>query len=42
VDVDPSRIVLTASTSEAYAFLFKLCDPATMLVPQIVIRCSIR
>jgi len=28
--VDPSRIVLTASTSEAYAFLFKLlADPAT-------------
>jgi alanine-synthesizing transaminase len=26
--LDPSRIVLTASTSEAYAFLFKLlCDP---------------
>jgi aspartate/methionine/tyrosine aminotransferase len=26
--VDPSRVVLTASTSEAYAFLFKvLCDP---------------
>jgi aspartate/methionine/tyrosine aminotransferase len=28
VQVDPGRIVLTASTSEAYAFLFKLlCDP---------------
>jgi len=27
-DVDPERIVLTASTSEAYAFLFKLlCEP---------------
>ena len=26
--VDPARVVLTASTSEAYAFLFKLlCDP---------------
>jgi aspartate/methionine/tyrosine aminotransferase len=26
--VDPSRVVLTASTSEAYSFLFKvLCDP---------------
>lgn len=26
--VDPSRVVLTASTSEAYAYLFKLlCDP---------------
>jgi len=35
-DVDPSRIVLTASTSEAYAFLFKLlCDPGDhVLVPQ--------
>ena len=33
--VDPDRIVLTASTSEAYAFLFKLlCDPGdTVLVP---------
>jgi aspartate/methionine/tyrosine aminotransferase len=33
--VDPSRIVLTASTSEAYAFLFKLlCDPDDeVLVP---------
>jgi alanine-synthesizing transaminase len=32
----PSRIVLTASTSEAYAFLFKLlCDPGdNVLVPQ--------
>ncbi len=28
VEADPGRIVLTASTSEAYAFLFKvLCDP---------------
>src|SRR6185295_20119443 len=26
--VDPARVVLTASTSEAYTFLFKLlCDP---------------
>ncbi|MFZ5786632.1 MAG: pyridoxal phosphate-dependent aminotransferase [Acidobacteriota bacterium] len=33
--VDPERIVLTASTSEAYAFLFKvLCDPGqAVLVP---------
>ncbi|MGO9835992.1 MAG: pyridoxal phosphate-dependent aminotransferase [Polyangiaceae bacterium] len=33
--VDPSRVVLTASTSEAYAFLFKLlCDPGDeVLVP---------
>jgi alanine-synthesizing transaminase len=35
VAVDPSRVVLTASTSEAYAFLFKLlCDPGDeVLVP---------
>jgi aspartate/methionine/tyrosine aminotransferase len=35
VAVDPERIVLTASTSEAYGFLFKLlCDPgATVLSP---------
>ncbi len=34
--VDPSRILLTASTSEAYAFLFKLlCDPGDeVLVPR--------
>jgi aspartate/methionine/tyrosine aminotransferase len=34
--VDASRIVLTASTSEAYAFLFKLlCDPGDdVLVPR--------
>ncbi len=33
--VDPSRVVCTASTSEAYAFLFKaLCDPGDeVLVP---------
>jgi hypothetical protein len=33
--VEPSRVVLTASTSEAYAFLFKLlCDPGDeVLVP---------
>jgi len=33
--LDPSRILLTASTSEAYAFLFKLlCDPGDeVLVP---------
>lgn len=35
VAVDPARIVLTASTSEAYALLFKLlCDPGDeVLVP---------
>jgi alanine-synthesizing transaminase len=35
VEVDPGRVVLTASTSEAYAFLFKLlCAPGeTVLVP---------
>ncbi len=34
--VDPARVVLTASTSEAYAFLFKvLCDAGDeVLVPQ--------
>jgi alanine-synthesizing transaminase len=34
--VDPARVVLTASTSEAYGFLFKLlCDPGDeMLVPR--------
>lgn len=34
--VDPERILLTASTSEAYGFLFKLlCDPGdVVLVPQ--------
>jgi aspartate/methionine/tyrosine aminotransferase len=34
--VDPARIVLTASTSEAYAFVFKLlCDPGDeVLVPR--------
>jgi aspartate/methionine/tyrosine aminotransferase len=33
--VDPSRVILTASTSEAYAYLFKLlCDPGDeVLVP---------
>ena len=36
VNVGPSRIMLTASTSEAYGFLFKLlCDPGDeVLVPQ--------
>jgi alanine-synthesizing transaminase len=36
VTVDPSRIVLTASTSEAYGFLFKLlCDAGDeVLIPQ--------
>jgi len=35
-DVDPERVVLTASTSEAYALLFKLlCDPGDeVLVPR--------
>lgn len=35
VEVDPDRIVLTASTSEAYGFLFRLlCDPGdAVLVP---------
>ena len=34
--IDPARIVLTASTSEAYALLFKLlCDPGDeVLIPQ--------
>ena len=34
--IDPERILLTASTSEAYAMLFKLlCDPGDqILVPQ--------
>jgi len=36
VTVDPERVTLTASTSEAYAWLFKLlCDPGDdVLVPQ--------
>jgi alanine-synthesizing transaminase len=36
VAVDPDRIVLTASSSESYGFLFKLCcDPGdTVLVPE--------
>jgi alanine-synthesizing transaminase len=36
VPVDPSRILLSASTSEAYAWLFKLlCDPGeAVLVPR--------
>jgi alanine-synthesizing transaminase len=35
VAIDPSRVLLTASTSEAYAYLFKLlCDPGDeVLVP---------
>lgn len=35
IAVDPSRVALTASTSEAYAYLFKLlCDPGdSVLVP---------
>lgn len=35
LDVDPERIVLSASTSEAYAWIFKLlCDPGdVVLVP---------
>lgn len=36
VDVDPAHVVLTASTSEAYTWLFKLlCDPGdAVLVPR--------
>lgn len=36
VEVDPGRVVLTASTSEAYTWLFKLlCEPGDIvLVPQ--------
>ncbi len=36
IEVDPSSVLLTASTSEAYAFVFKLlCDPGDeVLVPQ--------
>jgi len=36
VQVDPDRVVLTASTSEAYGLLFKLlCDPGDdVLIPQ--------
>jgi hypothetical protein len=36
VDIDPGSIVLAASTSEAYTWVFKLlCDPGTsVLVPQ--------
>lgn len=36
VKVEPDRVVLTTSTSEAYSFLFKLlCDPGSeILVPQ--------
>jgi aspartate/methionine/tyrosine aminotransferase len=36
IEVDASRVVLTASTSEAYAFAFKLlCDPGdAVLVPR--------
>jgi alanine-synthesizing transaminase len=36
LDLDPDRVVLTASTSEAYGFLFKLlCDPGDeVLVPR--------
>ncbi len=35
-ELDPARVVLTASTSEAYSFLFKLlCDPGDeVLVPR--------
>jgi len=36
VTVDPGRVVLTASSSESYSFLFKLCcDPGdAVLVPE--------
>jgi len=36
VTLDPSQIILTTSTSEAYSFLFRLlCDPGTeIVVPQ--------
>src|SRR4051812_26076014 len=36
VEIDPDRIILTASTSEAYTWLFKLlCDPGdAVLVPR--------
>jgi alanine-synthesizing transaminase len=36
VDIDPGRVMLTASTSEAYGYLFKLlCDPGdVVLVPR--------
>ena len=36
IAVDPSRVAMTASTSEAYSFLFKLlCDPGdAILVPR--------
>ena len=36
VGLDPTQIILTTSTSEAYSFLFRLvCDPGTeILVPQ--------
>jgi alanine-synthesizing transaminase len=36
LDLDPARVILTASTSEAYGFLFKLlCDPGDeVLVPR--------
>ena len=36
LSIDAERVVLTASTSEAYSFLFKLlCDPGdTILVPR--------
>lgn len=36
IEIDPDRIVLTASTSEAYAWLFKLCTDAgdQVLIPK--------
>jgi aspartate/methionine/tyrosine aminotransferase len=42
-EVDASRILLTASTSEAYAYLFKLlANPGdNVLVPRPSYRCSI-
>jgi aspartate/methionine/tyrosine aminotransferase len=42
--VSPDRVVLTASTSEAYAWLFKLlCDPGDcVLVPEPALFAGVR